>query len=165
VKRATALTSKMFGLSHASRAQLSHRFLSRGFASLPPGFMLLPAMGVRRPRSVPSRMINDPSEPIVVLLTAPNNEEAGRIAETLVSSRLAACVQILPEIRSIYRWKGEIARESEVLLLAKTTRTKFTELEQAVRSMHSYETPEIVALQVLAVSDDYLEWLKGEVAG
>ena len=127
--------------------------------------MLSPATRVRRPRSVPSRMSNDPSEPIVVLLTAPNSEEAGRIAETLVSSRLAACVQILPEIRSIYRWKGEIARESEVLLLAKTTRTKFTELEQAVRSMHSYETPEIVALQVLAVSDDYLEWLKGEVAG
>lgn len=109
--------------------------------------------------------MNDPSQPIVVLMTAPNEEEAGRIAETLVSSRLAACVQILPEIRSIYRWKGEIAREGEVLLLAKTTRGKFAELEQAVRSIHSYKTPEMVALQVLAISDDYLEWLQGEVAG
>ena len=110
-------------------------------------------------------MIGDPSEPIVILLTAPNDQEAGRIAETLVSSGLAACVQILPEIRSIYRWKGEVARESEVLLLAKTTRERFAELEQAVRSMHTYDTPEIVALQVLAISDDYLKWLKGEVGG
>ena len=110
-------------------------------------------------------MIDDPSQPIVVLMTAPNDEEAGRIAETLVSSRLAACVQILPEIRSIFRWKGEITRENEVLLLVKTTRARFTELEQAVRSIHSYETPEIVALQVPAISDAYLEWLRGEVAG
>lgn len=105
------------------------------------------------------------SEPIVVLLTAPNGEEAARIAEALVGARLAACVQILPEIRSVYRWKGEIARESEVLLLAKTTHGKFSELEQAVRSIHSYETPEIIALQVSAVSDPYLKWLRGEVAG
>ena len=109
-------------------------------------------------------MSDDSSQPIVVLLTAPNGEEAGRIAETLVGSRLAACVQILPEIRSIYRWKGEIARENEVLLLAKTTRAKFAELEKSVRSIHSYETPEIVALPVLAISDPYLEWLKAEVA-
>jgi periplasmic divalent cation tolerance protein len=110
-------------------------------------------------------MSDDSSQPIVVLMTAPNDEEAGRIGEALVNSRLAACVQILPEIRSIYRWKGEIARENEVLLLAKTTRAKFTELEQSVRSIHSYDTPEIVALPVLAISDAYLEWMIGEVAG
>jgi len=103
------------------------------------------------------------SQPIVVLLTAPNGEEAARIAEQLVGAHLAACVQILPEIRSVYRWKGEIARENEVLLLAKTTRARFSELEQAVRSIHSYETPEIIALAVTAASDPYLTWLISEL--
>jgi len=100
-----------------------------------------------------------PSEPIVVLMTAANREEAGRIAEALVEANLAACVQILPEIQSIYRWQGKIARESEVLLLAKTIREKFVELDQVVRDIHSYETPEIVALSVNAVSEPYLNWL------
>jgi len=100
-----------------------------------------------------------PSEPIVVLMTAANREEAGRIAEALVEANLAACVQILPEIQSIYRWQGKIARESEVLLLAKTIREKFVELDQVVRDIHSYETPEIVALPVNAVSEPYLNWL------
>jgi len=100
-----------------------------------------------------------PSEPIVVLMTAANREEAGRIAEALVEASLAACVQILPEIQSIYRWQGKIARESEVLLLAKTIREKFVELDQVVRDIHSYETPEIVALSVNAVSEPYLNWL------
>jgi periplasmic divalent cation tolerance protein len=108
-------------------------------------------------------MSNEPSQPIVVLLTAPNGEEAARIAEQLVGARLAACVQILPEIRSVYRWKGEIARQSEVLLLAKTTLARFSELEQAVRSIHSYETPEIIALAVAAASGPYLNWLFSDV--
>jgi periplasmic divalent cation tolerance protein len=103
------------------------------------------------------------SAPIVVLMTAGNREEANRIAEALVSARLAACVQILPEIQSVYRWQGEIARESEVLLLAKTTRASFAELDRAVREIHSYETPEIVALPVTAVSEPYLKWLVDEV--
>jgi periplasmic divalent cation tolerance protein len=103
-------------------------------------------------------------EPIVVLMTAANREEAGRIAEELVSARLAACVQILPEIQSVYRWQGKVERETEVLLLAKTTRCKFDELDRKVRERHSYETPEIVALAVTAVSEPYLRWLQEEVA-
>jgi periplasmic divalent cation tolerance protein len=99
------------------------------------------------------------SVPIVVLMTAPNREEAERIAESLIDSRLAACVQILPEIQSIYRWKGEIARDREMLLLAKTTRGLFADLESSVRELHSYETPEIVALDVTAISGPYLKWL------
>ena len=104
-----------------------------------------------------------PAEPIVVLMTAANREEADRIAEMLVSTRLAGCVQILPEIQSIYRWHGEVARESEVLLLAKTTRGRFDELDRAVREVHSYETPEIVAVPVNAISQSYLKWLQSAV--
>lgn len=100
-----------------------------------------------------------PSEPIVVLMTAPSSEEAARLAEVLVSQKLAACVQILPGMQSIYVWKGEVRRESEVLILAKTTRNNFAELERRVREIHSYETPEIVALPIIMGSDAYLEWL------
>ena len=103
------------------------------------------------------------SEPIVVLMTAANREEASRIAEVLVSERLAACVQFLPEIQSVYRWQGEVARESEVLLLAKTTLDRFDELDRAVRENHSYETPEIIAVPVIAISEPYLAWLQEEV--
>ena len=108
-------------------------------------------------------MSNDTSQPIVVVMTAATAEEAERIAEALVERRLAACVQVLPEIRSVYRWKGEVARDTEVLLLAKTIRAKFDKLEQAVRAIHSYETPEIVALPVTAGSEPYLNWLVSEV--
>ena len=99
------------------------------------------------------------SEPIVVLMTAASSEEATRIAEMLVSRRLAACVQILPEIRSIYVWKGEVQRDGEVMLLAKTTRVNFETLEHEVRAVHSYETPEIIALPIIAGSESYLDWL------
>ena len=104
-----------------------------------------------------------PAEPIVVLMTAANREEAGRIAEMLISARLAGCVQILPEIQSIYRWQGEVARESEVLLMAKTTSGRFAELDLAVKAIHSYEIPEIVALPVTEISEPYLKWLQAEV--
>ena len=102
------------------------------------------------------------SEPIVVLVTAANREEANQIAEVLVSARLAACVQILPEIESVYRWQGEVKREQEILLLAKTSRARFEELECRVRALHSYETPEIIALPITAASEPYLKWLLDE---
>ena len=98
-------------------------------------------------------------EAIVVLMTAGDGEEAGRLAEMLVEKRLAACVQILPEIQSVYRWQGRIERQREVLLIAKTARSKFEELEKEVRALHSYETPEIVALALDVGSSPYLEWL------
>jgi periplasmic divalent cation tolerance protein len=99
------------------------------------------------------------TDAIVVFITAANREEAARLAEMLVAAHLAACVQILPEIQSIYRWQGNIEQQSEVLLIAKTIRSKFAELEREVRSLHSYETPEIVAVPVVACSTPYLEWL------
>ncbi|HKN83006.1 MAG TPA: divalent-cation tolerance protein CutA [Pyrinomonadaceae bacterium] len=96
---------------------------------------------------------------IVVFMTASSGEEAARLAEMLVGAHLAACVQILPEMESVYRWEGKIERQSEVLLLAKTTIDKFEELEREVRALHSYETPEIIAVPVTAGSAPYLEWL------
>lgn len=99
-------------------------------------------------------------ETIVVFMTAANGEEAGRLAETLVEKRLAACVQILPEMESVYRWQGKVERQREVLLIAKTTGSQFEKLEKEVRALHSYETPEIVAFPLTAVSSPYLEWLK-----
>lgn len=98
-------------------------------------------------------------EPIVVLMTAGSRDEAVRLAEMLVGSRLAACVQILPEMESVYWWEGSIQRAPEHLLLAKTTRDNFERLELEVRSLHSYETPEIIALPISASSAPYLEWL------
>ena len=102
-------------------------------------------------------------EPVVVLLTAANGEEAVRLADMLIGAHLAACVQILPEMESVYRWQGKIERQPEVLLLAKTMRSKFEELEKQVRALHSYETPEIIAIPIVAGSTPYLEWLRASV--
>ncbi len=98
-------------------------------------------------------------------MTASEAVEATRIAELLVDKKLAACVQILPEMQSIYFWKGEVQRDREVLLLAKTTRAKFAELEREVRAIHSYETPEIIALPVVEGSEAYLKWLTTSCEG
>ena len=100
------------------------------------------------------------SEVIVVFITTSNREEAARLADMLVGSRLAACVQILPEIESVYRWKGQVQREAEVLLLAKSTSDRFDELERQTRAIHSYETPEILAVPAAAVSEPYRKWLE-----
>jgi periplasmic divalent cation tolerance protein len=103
------------------------------------------------------------SDAIVVFMTASNGEEATRLADLLIGAHLAACVQILPEIESVYRWQGQIERQSEVLLIAKTTTAKFAELEREVRALHSYETPEIVAVPIVAGSNPYLDWLNASV--
>src|SRR3954466_4477107 len=104
-------------------------------------------------------MSDDGREPVVVLMTAGSRDEAVRLAEMLVGSRLAACVQILPEMESVYWWEGAMERAPEHLLLAKTPLDKFASLEQEVRALHSYDTPEIIALPVTASSAPYLEWL------
>lgn len=101
----------------------------------------------------------DATDAIVVFMTAANGEEAERIAEMLVERHLAACVQILPEMKSVYRWQGKVERQREVLLIAKTTKAKFPEIERRVRAAHGYQIPEIVALPVIASSAPYLQWL------
>jgi periplasmic divalent cation tolerance protein len=104
-------------------------------------------------------MASDATEAIVVFMTAASSEEAAKLAKLLVEAHLAACVQILPQIESVYRWHGKVERQTEVLLIAKTTRSKFAEVERRVRAAHSYEIPEIVAVPVVAGSAPYLQWL------
>ena len=98
-------------------------------------------------------------------MTAASSDEATRIADMLVDKKLAACVQILPEMQSIYLWKGEVQREREVLMIAKTVRANFENLEREVRAIHSYETPEIIALPITAGSEAYLKWLTSSCEG
>ena len=110
-------------------------------------------------------MENQSADPIIVFMTAGSAEEAMRIAEALVESKLAACVQVLPEMHSIYLWKGEVERAREVLMIAKTTMAKFDGLQSKLRAIHSYETPEIIALPIVAGSEDYLKWLTSSLEG
>ncbi|MBA2704416.1 MAG: divalent-cation tolerance protein CutA [Blastocatellia bacterium] len=104
-----------------------------------------------------------PDQPIAVFITAPSKEEASRLADMLVERNLAACVQILPAMESVYRWQGKIERQTEVLLIAKTLAAKFADLDTEVRAIHSYETPEIVAVPLTALSGPYRQWLKASV--
>ena len=106
----------------------------------------------------------DVTEAIAVFVTTADSAEAYRLAEMLISQHLAACVQILPEMKSVYRWQGKIERQKEILLIAKTTQAKFEALEREVRAIHSYETPEIVALPLTAGSAAYLKWLRSSVS-
>ncbi len=102
------------------------------------------------------------SEYIVVLVTASTVKEAEIIAEDLVASRLAACGNIIPGIRSIFQWKDEVQKEEETLLMLKSRSELFDRIEQRVRELHSYEVPEIVALPILKGSQSYLAWLSEE---
>ncbi len=100
---------------------------------------------------------------ITVLTTASSREEADRIANLLLELRLAGCVQIVENVRSKYWWEGKIEESQEFLLLIKTTKEQFERVERTIKSVHTYEVPEIVALPIVKGSSDYLEWLKGEV--
>jgi periplasmic divalent cation tolerance protein len=100
------------------------------------------------------------TDKIVVLVTCGSAREARRIARALVERRLAACANILAApVQSIYRWKGKVESASEFLLLIKTSRRKFAALEKAVRALHHYDVPEIIALPIAAGSRDYLAWI------
>jgi periplasmic divalent cation tolerance protein len=105
------------------------------------------------------------SQELIVLVTVPSRDDGERIAEALVGERLAACVNIVGPIRSIYRWQGEISRDDESLLLIKTTRARYAALEARVKALHSYDVPEVVALPIEMGSAAYLEWLRGNVKG
>jgi periplasmic divalent cation tolerance protein len=96
---------------------------------------------------------------VVVLVTAGNPDEAAAIGRALVEERLAACVNVLGPIRSIYRWQGSIEDATEQLLVVKARAADFAALEARVRALHSYEVPEILALPLRAGSAAYLAWL------
>ncbi len=99
------------------------------------------------------------SNEVVVFITAPNENEAAEIARVLVESRLAACVNIVKNIRSIYSWEGNIEDESEVLMVVKTTKDLFSSLADKVKELHTYDVPEIIALPVVDGHQDYLKWI------
>lgn len=98
-----------------------------------------------------------------MLVTAPDADTAERIARTVVEEKLAACANLLPQLRSIYRWQGKVEQASEVLLLLKTGRPWLEQLSDRVRALHPYEVPEIVALPIVAGSDKYLDWIVGSL--
>ena len=96
---------------------------------------------------------------MVVLVTASSQEEARSIAEAIVSERLAACANIIGEVRSIYRWEGEVRDEPEVLMIIKSRAEHFGALEARIRELHSYSVPEIIALKISDGSAPYMDWL------
>jgi len=100
------------------------------------------------------------SDVVVVLSTVPDDESAEKIARTLVDERLAACVNVLPPMTSIYRWKGNVERDIERQMVMKTTRAKVNALRERLAELHSYELPEFVVLAVDAGSDRYLTWVQ-----
>ena len=96
---------------------------------------------------------------IIVLVTAGSEEEAHSMAELLVKGKKAACVNIVPAVDSLFWWEGKIESARESLLLVKTKASLFPEIVELVNRAHSYEVPEIIALPIIAGSDDYLKWL------
>ena len=95
----------------------------------------------------------------LVLTTASSPEESKKIAHALVEGRLAACVNIVPRIESVYRWEGKVEQAQECLLLIKTTAEAFPGVREAIRRLHSYEVPECIALAVDEGSETYLKWI------
>jgi periplasmic divalent cation tolerance protein len=102
---------------------------------------------------------------IVVLVTVGSNTEGERVARALVEERLAACVNRIPAVQSVYRWQGKVEQSAEELLVIKTRADLFTALEKRVRELHSYSVPEVIALPILSGSENYLRWLGQQVAG
>lgn len=102
---------------------------------------------------------------IVVMVTCGSDAEAQKIADAAVAERLAACASILGSVRSVFRWQGAVARESELLLLMKTTPERFEALSRRVKELHSYQVPEIIAVPVVAGSPDYLAWVRESTEG
>jgi periplasmic divalent cation tolerance protein len=100
------------------------------------------------------------TDKIVILSTCASEDEAESLARMLVEERLAACVNVVPRMRSYYRWKGAIESAEECLLVIKTSRELFGALRAALEKAHSYEVPEVVALPVVEVSPNYLSWLR-----
>ncbi|RPI33577.1 MAG: divalent-cation tolerance protein CutA [Nitrospiraceae bacterium] len=102
------------------------------------------------------------TEYIIVFVTAASEEEGARIGQTIVGERLAACVNIIRSIRSIYRWQGRIEDGQEILLIIKTKGLLFEDLKKRVKELHSYSVPEIIAFPVVGGDEQYLNWLGEE---
>jgi periplasmic divalent cation tolerance protein len=104
------------------------------------------------------------TDALVVLVTAPGAAEAATLARALVEERLAACGNVIPGLRSIYRWEGKVQEDAEALLVLKTTRARFEALRERILALHPYQVPEVLALPVEAGSAPYLAWIAGATA-
>jgi periplasmic divalent cation tolerance protein len=100
------------------------------------------------------------TDKIVIFVTVGNSDDAAMLAKTLVEKRLAACVNLLPGVASWYWWEGKVTQDQEVLLMMKTSRDKFAALEKEVLRLHSYAVPEVIALQIVEGSKNYLNWIE-----
>ena len=103
------------------------------------------------------------SEAVLVLSTAPDDESTDALARTLVEERLAACVNVLPAMTSIYRWQGTVERSSERQLIIKTTRSRLSALCRRFVELHSYAVPEFIVMDIPSGSSDYLDWIAAQV--
>jgi periplasmic divalent cation tolerance protein len=99
---------------------------------------------------------------LVILVTVESQKEAIKIGEGMVNAKLAACANIIPRIQSIYRWNGKVVKAQEVLLILKSTKIRYRALEKAIKAMHTYEIPEIIALPVERGLDHYVKWVQCE---
>ncbi len=104
-----------------------------------------------------------PTDALVVFVTVPDAETADKLAEALVGERLAACVNVLAGVRSIYRWKGAVERDQELLCVCKTTRAGFERLRARVVELHPYDVPEVIALPIAVGHAPYLDWITASV--
>ena len=102
---------------------------------------------------------------VVVFITASSYEEARKIGDALVSQKKAACVNIVPRVNSLFRWKGKIEEAEESLLVVKTRTKLFPEVVSTVKEIHSYDVPEIIALPIVEGNPDYLQWINEETEG
>ena len=105
------------------------------------------------------------TDKLLVLTTAPSEAGAKKIAHALVEERLAACVNIVPKIHSVYRWQGKVESADEFLLLIKTTRDREEQVRSAIQDLHTYELPECIVIAIDGGSEEYLQWLSKSVAG
>lgn len=119
----------------------------------------------RREGPAGSVEVGDAHDVVACLLTFPDEEVAARIARALVEEQLAACVNLVPGLRSIYRWQGAVQDDREVLGIAKTTRARVEALRRRVVELHPYQVAEVIALPVVAGHLPYLDWVRGAVDG
>lgn len=103
-------------------------------------------------------------EKILVMITVGSEEEAVKIGRALLDERLIACANIVPKIRSLYRWKGKLCDDQEVLMIVKTVHAHFPKIQEMVKRLHSYDLPEIIAFGIEDGNEAYLKWIEGETA-
>jgi periplasmic divalent cation tolerance protein len=109
-------------------------------------------------------MGTEPKDILVIMVTAPNQEEAARIADQCVRSHQAACATTIPMVHSTYWWEGKLVKEHETMVILKTTADKFPSLRETIQNMHPYKVPEIIAMPVNDGLPQYLEWVRSETA-